>query len=298
MAWLDAFIKRIKSVSIAGQEIPVPKTAQPVGANFVSGVSGSFNSSTGNLDLTVTAAGGVTSVAGTPPIVSSGGATPNISISAATDSTAGSMSAADKTKLDAVLPLSVSPVDLAVQSVANNIGGGDQWTTGGANNSIGVGFAITDTVNTHTCSGMRYYWKGTVQGSHAITAFLYENQSGSAVQVASQVVTPPATDGVQVATWGAGAYTLKAGVTYVVGYWSAGTLTIVGNFNSDLSFMWTAFAVQGFTQASAFHAYVVPQRNGGSIASPINLFNNSGGAPAYPNNDLSNYCNPIEPVLT
>ena len=56
MSWLDAFIKRIKSVSIAGQELPVPETAQPVGPNFVSGVSGSFNSSTGNLDLTVTVA--------------------------------------------------------------------------------------------------------------------------------------------------------------------------------------------------------------------------------------------------
>mgnify|MGYP003112582821 CR=1 FL=1 len=47
-------------------------------------------------------AGGVTSVTGTTPIVSSGGSTPAISISAATTSVAGSMSAADKTKLDAV----------------------------------------------------------------------------------------------------------------------------------------------------------------------------------------------------
>lgn len=46
------------------------------------------------------AAGGVTSVAGSAPIVSSGGATPTISISAATTVAAGSMSAADKLKLD------------------------------------------------------------------------------------------------------------------------------------------------------------------------------------------------------
>ena len=45
--------------------------------------------------------GGVSSVTGTAPIVSSGGTTPAISISAATTSTPGSMSAADKTKLDA-----------------------------------------------------------------------------------------------------------------------------------------------------------------------------------------------------
>lgn len=43
---------------------------------------------------------GVASVSGTAPIVSSGGKTPAISINAATTSDAGSMSAADKTKLD------------------------------------------------------------------------------------------------------------------------------------------------------------------------------------------------------
>ena len=44
----------------------------------------------------------VTSVTGTTPISSSGGLTPDISISAATTSVAGSMSSADKTKLDAI----------------------------------------------------------------------------------------------------------------------------------------------------------------------------------------------------
>jgi hypothetical protein len=48
------------------------------------------------------AASGVTSVSGSAPIISSGGLTPAISISAATTLAAGSMSAADKTKIDAV----------------------------------------------------------------------------------------------------------------------------------------------------------------------------------------------------
>lgn len=47
-------------------------------------------------------AGAVTNVTGTAPIASTGGATPDISISAATTGAAGSMSAADKTKLDGV----------------------------------------------------------------------------------------------------------------------------------------------------------------------------------------------------
>jgi hypothetical protein len=46
------------------------------------------------------AGGAVTSVTGAAPISSTGGTTPALSISPATDSAAGSMSAADKTKLD------------------------------------------------------------------------------------------------------------------------------------------------------------------------------------------------------
>jgi hypothetical protein len=46
--------------------------------------------------------GTLTAVTGTAPIVSSGGTTPAISITAATTSAAGSMSAADKTKLDGI----------------------------------------------------------------------------------------------------------------------------------------------------------------------------------------------------
>lgn len=56
----------------------------------------------GNLSFTTVSGGGggVTAVTGTAPIVSSGGNTPAISITAATTSAAGSMSSADKTKLD------------------------------------------------------------------------------------------------------------------------------------------------------------------------------------------------------
>tara|TARA_R110000737_G_scaffold312426_1_gene321765 strand:- start:113 stop:1333 length:1221 start_codon:yes stop_codon:yes gene_type:complete len=55
----------------------------------------------GTLALTTDIPSGVvTAVTGTAPIVSSGGTTPAVSISAATISAAGSMSSADKTKLD------------------------------------------------------------------------------------------------------------------------------------------------------------------------------------------------------
>ena len=55
-----------------------------------------------DLDGRYVTSSGVTSVGGTAPIVSSGGTTPAISITAATTGAAGSMSAADKTKLDGI----------------------------------------------------------------------------------------------------------------------------------------------------------------------------------------------------
>ena len=56
----------------------------------------------GGITWTTPSGGTVTGVNGTAPIVSSGGSAPTISINAATTSAAGSMSAADKTKLDAI----------------------------------------------------------------------------------------------------------------------------------------------------------------------------------------------------
>tara|TARA_R100001015_G_C4635020_1_gene203113 strand:- start:152 stop:2221 length:2070 start_codon:yes stop_codon:yes gene_type:complete len=65
-------------------------------------------------------AGTVTGVTGTLPIVSTGGATPAISINAATTGAAGSMSAADKTKLDSVATGATAYNDLqAVTAVSN-----------------------------------------------------------------------------------------------------------------------------------------------------------------------------------
>jgi hypothetical protein len=89
-------------------------------ANGSAGGVTSVNSLTGGLTLTAGAnvtitdngsdtvtiastgggGGGLTAVTGTAPITSSGGNTPNIAITAATTGAAGSMSSADKTKLD------------------------------------------------------------------------------------------------------------------------------------------------------------------------------------------------------
>lgn len=78
----------------------------------------------------------VSSVSGTAPIVSSGGATPAISITAATTSAAGSMSAADKTKLDSVTS------GAAVSTVT---GTAPIVSSGGATPAISISAATTTT---------------------------------------------------------------------------------------------------------------------------------------------------------
>ena len=82
--------------SVGGSPVTTTGTLAITGA----GTTSQFIDGTGSLQTTPT--GTVTGVTGTAPIVSSGGATPAISITASTTSAAGSMSAADKTKLDSI----------------------------------------------------------------------------------------------------------------------------------------------------------------------------------------------------
>ena len=85
----------------------------------------SFNSDTGAIT-------GVNSISGTAPIVSTGTTTPVISIDAATTSVAGSMSSADKVKLDAVVTGSGVAAGGTVSQTLTKVDGTDyntEWTT-------------------------------------------------------------------------------------------------------------------------------------------------------------------------
>jgi hypothetical protein len=105
-----------------------------------------------NASLTVDAAGRltaassgtapVTSVTGSAPIVSSGGATPAISISAATTSAAGSMSSADKTKLDGIATAATAnSADATLLNRANHTGTQAASTITGAITGSGLTMA-------------------------------------------------------------------------------------------------------------------------------------------------------------
>ena len=81
----------------------------------------------------------VTSVSGTAPISSSGGATPAISISAATTSAAGSMSSADKTKIDGIASgATANSSDATLLARANHTGTQAASTITGVKDQIGI----------------------------------------------------------------------------------------------------------------------------------------------------------------
>ena len=110
----------------------------------------------GNLSFTTVSGGGggtVTAVTGTAPIVSSGGNTPAISITAATTSAAGSMSSADKTKLDNITTLYEEDELNTGQNILMNT------SIGVASNKIVdiMGDALADTSNANSKKLIGYH---------------------------------------------------------------------------------------------------------------------------------------------
>lgn len=99
----DAYTKTETDTLLSGKQ---PTDADLTAIAALVGTTGLLKKTAANTWTLDTAAyvtsSGVTAVSGTAPIVSTGGATPAISISAATVSAAGSMSAADKSKLDGI----------------------------------------------------------------------------------------------------------------------------------------------------------------------------------------------------
>lgn len=117
---------------------------------------------TWELDTSSYVTSAVTSVSGTAPIVSSGGSTPAISISAATTSAAGSMSAADKVKLDGI--------------------------ASGATANTGT---VTSVSGTGTVSGLSLSGSVTTSGNLTLGGTLSVTPSNFASQTANQVLAAP-----------------------------------------------------------------------------------------------------------
>jgi hypothetical protein len=90
-------------VPATGTGLEVACVGENTESSAAFGWTGIVNSAVRNV-----ASGGVSGVTASAPITSSGGATPIIAITAATSVAAGSMSAADKAKVDAILPASLT----------------------------------------------------------------------------------------------------------------------------------------------------------------------------------------------
>jgi len=123
------------ALSVSGSPVTTAGTITISGA----GTSSQYIDGTGALQTTPT--GTVTGVTGTAPITSSGGAAPAIGITAATTSAAGSMSSADKTKLDGI---ATGAQDGTVTSVGITAGQSLEVTSGSpvtTSGSITVGVA-------------------------------------------------------------------------------------------------------------------------------------------------------------
>lgn len=90
-------------VPATGTGLEVACVGENTESSAAFGWTGIVNSAVRNV-----ASGGVSGVTASAPITSSGGATPDIAITAATSVADGSMSAADKAKVDAILPASLT----------------------------------------------------------------------------------------------------------------------------------------------------------------------------------------------
>ena len=90
-------------VPATGTGLEVACVGENAESSAAFGWTGIVNSAVRNV-----ASGGLSAVTASAPITSSGGASPNIAITAASSVAAGSMSAADKAKVDAILPSSLT----------------------------------------------------------------------------------------------------------------------------------------------------------------------------------------------
>lgn len=164
--------------------------------------------------LSASGSGTVTSVTGTAPITSSGGATPAIGITAATTSAAGSMSAADKTKLDGIAADANNYVLPAATGSA----------IGGVKTGTNIAIATDGTISANLPGALIYKGTtnltGTAPGAKA-TGDVYVNTTAGTVDGSWNGLSGTATVGEMVlwdgAKWDAVGNGGAAGVTAVTG---------------------------------------------------------------------------------
>jgi hypothetical protein len=213
----------------------------------------------------------VTSVTGTSPIISSGGVTPSISISAATTTYAGSMSAADKAKIDAVTGTNTG--DETASTIKTKLGittlsgsnTGDQTITltGGVTGSGTGSFAATVVTNANLTGAITSSGNATSLGSFTslqlATALTDETGSGAAVFATSPTLVTPAL-GTPSALVGTNITGTASGLT-------AGNVTTNANLTGAITSVGNATSLGSFTSANLAAALTNETGSGSAVFS-------------------------------
>jgi len=197
----------------------------------------------------ITAGAAVASVSGTAPIVSSGGTTPAISITAATTSAAGSMSSADKTKLDGI-----EAGAQMNQNAFSNFAVTGQTTV--------AADTVTDTVTFAEAGGMTITTNATTDTITLSSRTLDDNDVtlSGARQIDVDTESLTIVDGARfVATFGAGVQAFGDEVRVIGGLSNGGLLTLYES-NSGANFV----ALKAPANLAVNTTYTLPTADGTS----------------------------------
>jgi len=184
----------------------------------------------GGANWTAPSGGTVTGVTGTAPIVSSGGAAPVISISEATTSSAGSMSAADKAELDAATNAN-TPATLVARDASGNFTAGT--VTANLNgNATSATMATTATTTTNIAGGL----EGSVpyQTAANATTLLAKGTAGQVLTMNAGATAPQwstPTTGTVTGVTGAAPIASSGGTAPVISI-SAATTSAAGSMSA------------------------------------------------------------------
>jgi len=208
------------------------------------------NTMTADLDMngnsilnSANALGAVTSISVTAPITKSGTSTPTIAISASTGSAAGSMSAADKTKLNAI-------------SGTNT---GDQTTVSGNAGTATLATNVTTNANLtgHITSSGNAAVLGSFSSAQLKAALSDESGSGAAVFAESPSLVTPAL--------GTPASGVATNLTGTASNLTAGTVTTNANLTGHITSSGNAAVLGSFTSAQLATALTNETGSGAAV---------------------------------
>jgi hypothetical protein len=182
-----------------------------------------------------------------------------------------------------------SPVTMMEEVAAS--GTTDQFVNHSGNITFGSGFTIYDRVNTHTCTGVRFYWASL--GPNSVTVTLWQLTGGGGSWTSITTATSSVTAGEHTILFGT-PITLIPGAVYAVSTYDGANYTSIGQVAPGSDSSLSGILNTSSMIASPYHLYCCPAPNGGGTQRPWSMYGNGNVPPV----DLSTVFAPVEPVLT